>query len=76
MVDPYVILAPVFLLLVVALLRFVGCALLLGVDDVQYASPALDSISPTSATVGDPPFTLTLNGSGFAVGGANASVVL
>jgi len=37
MIDPFVILAPVLLLPVVALLRFVGCAAILNIDDVTYA---------------------------------------
>lgn len=72
MVDPYVFLAAVLLLAVVALLRFVGCATILGVDDVAYApstsAPATTSIDPTSKTEGDPDFPLTVNGSGFVSG--------
>ncbi len=66
MVDPFVILAPVLLLAVVALLRFVGCAGILGLDDVKYVPVLGDldiTISPESAIVGGPPFTLTVNGS-------------
>jgi hypothetical protein len=39
-IDTFVLLTPVLLLGVIALLRFVGCATLLGVEDVSYAPPA------------------------------------
>ncbi len=60
MIDPFVILAPVLLLAVIALLRFLGCGELHGVAE----EPSL-SISPESATAGGPIFTLTVNGAGF-----------
>ncbi len=40
MIDPFAILAPVLLLAVIALLRFVGCSTLAGIDDISYAPPA------------------------------------
>src|ERR1700737_3229536 len=45
MIDPFVILAPILLLAVIALLRFVGCASILGVDDVAYTTTAPRMIS-------------------------------
>ncbi len=77
MVDPFVILAPVLLLAVVALLRFVGCASLLGIDDVAYApppitvnnpKPTITGFDPPDATAQDPAFELTVNGSNFVTG--------
>src|SRR5712692_2123919 len=65
MIDPFVILAAVLLLAVIALLRFVGCASLLGLDDVKYAGFHIDSIDPTEKTAGDAGFDLTVKGTGF-----------
>jgi hypothetical protein len=53
MIDPFVILAAILLLPVVALLRFVGCAAILDIDSIQYRSKTtpqvvLDSSTPTS----------------------------
>ncbi len=49
MIDPFVILAPVLLLAVVALLRFVGCAAILGLDDVTYTAAAQISVTVTTS---------------------------
>ncbi len=75
MIDPFVILAPVLLLAVVALLRFVGCAAVLGLDDVTYAPapPQPTNPVPTTTSPLDPPsklvcdglFTLKVFGTGF-----------
>ena len=69
MIDPFVLLAAVLLLAVVALLRFVGCATLAGIDDISYApTPALaitPPLVPDHATVGATNVTLTVNGTGF-----------
>jgi hypothetical protein len=72
MIDPFVILAPVLLLAVVALLRFVGCATLLGIDDVAYApaqQPVITGINPPSVTADTPAFNagfdLTVTGTNF-----------
>src|SRR5262245_13106357 len=69
MIDPFVLLTPVLLYAVVSLLRFIGCAGLLGLDDVAYDSgPTIDAdgLQPKSAIVGSGHFTLTISGSGFA----------
>src|SRR5712692_6096110 len=67
MIDPFVLLAAVLLLAVIALLRFVGCAGLLGIDPIDYKStaPHIDSIEPQSATAGDAGFDLTVKGTNF-----------
>jgi len=78
MIDPFVILAPVLLLAVVALLRFVGCAAILGLDDVQYTGapaanpqPQPTGLDPPSKFVCEGQFTLKVLGTGFV----NGSVV-
>jgi hypothetical protein len=72
MIDPFVLLTPVLLYAVVSLLRFVGCAAILKLDDVQYAPannpmPTIDvnGLQPKSKTVCEGPFTLEISGSGF-----------
>jgi hypothetical protein len=69
MIDPFVLLAPVLLLGVIALLRFVGCNYVLGLHDTTLAphTPVLKPpLSPPFATQGDPNFTtLTVTGVGF-----------
>jgi hypothetical protein len=49
MLDPFIILAPVLLLFVVALLGFTGCAGLLGIDEVSYAATTGIKILTTAA---------------------------
>ena len=49
MIDPFVILAPILLLAVIALLGFVGCASLLGVDDVTYKTTPVSVMGHTTA---------------------------
>lgn len=68
MIDPFVLLAPLLLLPVFALVRFVGCAGLLGLDDVKYSpsAPALTSLSRTSAPACAADVTLTVTGNGFS----------
>jgi hypothetical protein len=46
MIDPFLLLAPILLLPIVGLLRFTGCAAILGIDDVTYgpAPPAPGTI--------------------------------
>ena len=74
MIDPFVILAAVLLLAVIALLRFVGCATLAGIEDISYAPtatappPTITGFDPPDATVGDPDFPLTVKGSHFVPG--------
>lgn len=46
MLDPFVFLAPVLLLPVVALLRFVGCAAIIGLDDVAYTGTDTVTVIP------------------------------
>ena len=68
MIDPFLILAPILFLAVIALLGFVGCAALLGIDDVSYSAPfAITALRPstTQVLVG---FNLSIDGSGFAPG--------
>ena len=38
MIDPFLLLAPLLLVPIVALLRFTGCAAILGIDDVTYGA--------------------------------------
>jgi len=38
MIDPFLLLTPILLLPIVGLLRFTGCAAILGIDDVTYGS--------------------------------------
>ncbi len=70
MIDPFVILAPVLLLAVIALLRFVGCDQVLGLGPIE--PPPKITIIPGSinADMLTMPFELTINavdGSGFDV---------
>ena len=67
-IDPFVLLAPVLLLAVIALLRFVGCDGVFGLQTVTYPKPTILSFAPPSAAVGDPDFELTVNGSDFYSG--------
>lgn len=71
MIDPFVILAPVLLLAVVALLRFVGCDQVLGLQPIT-VQPNISDIYPISidADALSVPFELTVNGTGFGVPGA------
>jgi hypothetical protein len=72
-IDPFVLLTPVLLLGVMALLRFVGCNQIFGLDDVTGfpSQPVVMSISPKSGTQGDQDFTLIVTGTSFI----NTSVV-
>lgn len=67
MTDVYLILAPVLLLGVVALLRFIGCTSFGAAAQPSPPAPVptITSISPESVTAGGPVFTLTVNGTGF-----------
>jgi len=65
MIDLFVILALILLLAVVALLRFVGCTPSFGTAP-PVPDFALNSLDPTSATVGATGVTLTVNGAAFA----------
>jgi hypothetical protein len=68
MIDTFVVLTPILLLGLVALLRFIGCNALLGLDPTTVApsTPVLKSLSPSFVTQGDPNFsTLTVAGAGF-----------
>jgi hypothetical protein len=70
-IDPFVLLAPILLLAVIALLRFVGCDILFRIDQVPTDTPTIMSFVPPDATAGDgvsTPFELTLIGSGFVDG--------
>ena len=49
MIDPFLLLTPILLLPIIWLLRFTGCAAILGIDDVTYAS--LFAVKTTSPTV-------------------------
>ncbi len=73
-IDPFVLLAPVLLLAVIALLRFVGCNQVFGLNPTTLApsQPDVNGTSPTFETEGDPEFTLTVNGANFV---ENDSVV-
>ncbi len=62
MVDPFVILAPVLLLAVVALLRFLGCSSFEAAPD---PTPTLTGLDPDSAIAGGPDFPLTVTGTAF-----------
>lgn len=64
MIDPFVLLAPVLLLGVVALLRFVGCNPVFGIHETR-PSPTVKDFSPISATQGDPDFELVATGNNF-----------
>lgn len=44
MIDPYVILTPVLLLAVIALLRFVGCDKLFGIDTIKVSPPGAPTL--------------------------------
>src|SRR5712692_4728674 len=69
MIDPFVILAPVLLLAVVALVRFVGCATILDLQPITYASALrINSLEPDHATACSSNVTLTVNGTGFVKG--------
>ena len=59
MMDPFLLLTPILVLAVIALVRFIGCDMFFGVHPIVIL-PAL-SISPMTATEGDPDFTLTAN---------------
>lgn len=69
MIDPFVLLAPVLLLVIMALFRFVGCAAVLGLDEVQYipTKPTVTGLSPTSEVVCQE-FDLIIFGTDFAQG--------
>ncbi len=66
MVDPYMLLAPVLLLAVIALLRFVGCELIFPL--VGPPDPVTTGLDPASATVCGPGFQLKVSGTGFVSG--------
>jgi hypothetical protein len=70
MIDPFVLLTPLLVLGVMALLRFVGCNAIYGIQDVAEApnQPLITSINPTFATEGGLDFTLIVKGSNFVVG--------
>ncbi len=69
MIDPFVILAPVLLLAVIALLRFVGCNQVYGLEPTEpYPTPTLTGIDPNSGNVCGPAFTLKVSGTGFSDG--------
>ncbi len=68
MIDPFMLLAPVLLLAVVALLRFVGCDVVFRIDPVPTSTPTVTDFDPQDATAGDPDFPLTVIGSGFVDG--------
>jgi len=60
MIDPFVLLAPILVLAVVALLRFTGCFI-----EPSPPAPTITGFDPPDATVGDgvsTPFELTVNG--------------
>lgn len=74
-IDPFVFLAPILLLAVIALLRFVGCNQVFGLHPTVEAPPQpviLGIISPPFETQGDPDFTLKVKGTNFV---ENDSVV-
>ncbi len=50
MIDPFLLLTPILLLPIIWLLRFTGCAAILGIDDVTYAS--LFAVKTTSPLPG------------------------
>ncbi len=53
MIDPFVLLTPVLLLAVIALLRFVGCNEVFGIDETVLAEPVdFDAFSNSSPIVG------------------------
>ncbi len=63
MIDPFVILAPALLLAVVALLRFVGCNWVYGLEPTKLGKPPKITISPETidADALGMPFELTVN---------------
>jgi hypothetical protein len=66
MPDAFLLLTPIFLLGVVALLGFVGCAAIVDIDGVTYQGPAsLFSLDPPSRDACGPAFTLVVRGRGF-----------
>lgn len=66
MIDPFVLVAPVLLLAVIALLGFLGCNPVFGLEPTEpLQPPAITGISPNSATVCGPAFTLTVSGTNF-----------
>jgi len=69
-IDPFVLLAPVLVLAVVALLRFVGCNQVYGLEPTTLApsQPVLSDISPMFETERDPGFTLIVTGGNFVNG--------
>ncbi len=69
MIDPFVILAPVFLLAVVALLRFVGCTYFYGVEKPELLNPPKITISPE--TIDADAFTMAIELTVNLVAGSN-----
>ncbi len=66
MIDPFVLLAPVLLLAVIALLRFTGC--FIKPSPPSPPAPTITGFDPPDATAGDLAFELTVNGSNFRPG--------
>jgi IPT/TIG domain len=66
MLDLFVILAPILLLAVVALLGFVGCNQVYGIEPTKpYPTPTVTGLDPSSATVCGPGFSLQVTGTDF-----------
>lgn len=65
MIDPFVLLTPILLLVIIALLGFLGCDRVLGLAPIIVNPPQIFSIMPTSGTPlgGD---TVTINGVSFS----------
>ena len=66
MIDWYVVFAPVLLLAVVALVRFIGCNGTFTIGPTP--DPTITSLTPNSTTAGGPTFDLIIHGTGFIEG--------